>query len=292
MLCSTRNSSPATRNVFLMKEIRPDLFDGFKNISQMKSSSISHDVLNGIDKNKLPKHIAIIMDGNGRWAGKKGLPRTAGHKKGMDTVDMAVTACKNLGIKVLTLYAFSTENWRRPEKEVNFLMRLLKTYLILQRAKLMKNNIRLNVIGRINELPEFVQKELAKSLKVTRNNNSMTLNLALNYGGRVEIIDAVRKILKDVMASKKDINPEVAINSIDEDTFSNYLYTSGLPDPDLLIRTSGEIRVSNFLLWQIAYSEIYVTDILWPDFKEEDLHMAVLNYQQRERRFGGVKSVC
>ena len=231
------------------------------------------------------------MDGNGRWAAKQGLPRTSGHKKGMDTVDRIVTESKNLGIKVLTLYAFSTENWRRPEKEVTFLMRLLKAYLILQRRKLIKNNIRLNVIGRINELPPFVQVELKKTLKLTEKNNSMILNLALNYGGRVEIIDAVRKILKDVTAAKKDINPEIAINSIDEDTFSNYLYTAGLPDPDLLIRTSGELRVSNFLLWQIAYSEIYVTDILWPDFKEEDLHLAVLNYQQRERRFGGVKSL-
>ncbi|OGF45381.1 MAG: di-trans,poly-cis-decaprenylcistransferase [Candidatus Firestonebacteria bacterium RIFOXYC2_FULL_39_67] len=257
----------------------------------MKSSSITRDVLKSINKDKLPRHIAIIMDGNGRWAAKKGLPRTAGHKKGMDTVDTIVTTCTNLGIKVLTLYAFSTENWRRPEKEVSFLMRLLKTYLILQRAKLMKNKIRLNVIGRLNELPGFVQKELAKTLKVTKNNTAMTLNLALNYGGRVEIIDAVRKILKDVIAAKGELNPETAINSIDEDTFSNYLYTAGLPDPDLLIRTSGEMRISNFLLWQIAYSEIYVTDILWPDFKEEDLYMSVLNYQHRERRFGGVKSV-
>ncbi|MFH1074585.1 MAG: isoprenyl transferase [Candidatus Firestonebacteria bacterium] len=257
----------------------------------MKSSSITRDVLESIDKNKLPRHIAIIMDGNGRWAAKKGLPRTTGHKKGMDTVDMAVTACKNLGIKVLTLYAFSTENWRRPEKEVSFLMRLLKTYLILQRAKLMKNSIRLNVIGRLNELPGFVQKELEKTLKVTKNNTAMILNLALNYGGRGEIIDAVRRILKDILKAKKDVNPDAAVNLIDEDTFSNYLYTAGLPDPDLLIRTSGELRLSNFLLWQIAYSEIYVTDILWPDFNVEDLHRAVLNYQQRERRFGGVKSL-
>jgi len=257
----------------------------------MKSSLFAQDLLKSINKNKLPGHIAIIMDGNGRWAAKKGLPRTAGHKKGMDTVDMTVTACKNLGIKVLTLYAFSTENWRRPEKEVNFLMRLLKTYLIIQRRKLIKNDIRLNVIGRISELPGFVQSELQKTLKITAKNKSMVLNLALNYGGRIEIIDAVRNILKDVTASGKELKPEIAINSIDEDTFSNYLYTAGLPDPDLLIRTSGEMRLSNFLLWQIAYSEIYITDILWPDFKEEDLHMAVLNYQQRERRFGGVKSV-
>jgi len=258
----------------------------------MKSSSFTSQVLKSIDKKKLPQHIAIIMDGNGRWAAKKGLPRTAGHKRGMDTVDKVVTTCKNLGIKVLTLYAFSTENWRRPEKEVSFLMRLLKTYLILQRAKLMRNNIRLNVIGRINELPDFVQKELKKTLKMTEKNNSMTLNLALNYGGRIEIIDAVRKLLKDVLTAKKDMNPEVAINSIDEDVFANYLYTAGLPDPDLLVRTSGELRLSNFLLWQVAYSEIYITDILWPDFKEEDLYMAVLSYQQRERRFGGVKSIC
>lgn len=258
----------------------------------MKNSSLAQDsLIKSISAGKLPKHIAIIMDGNGRWAAKKGLPRTAGHKKGMDTVDMAVTTCKNLGIKVLTLYAFSTENWRRPEKEVTFLMRLLKTYIILQRQKLMKNKIRLNVIGRINELPEFVKKELVKTLKATSGNTEMTLNLALNYGGRVEIIDAVRHILRDVLESKKDLAPEAVINSIDEETFSSYLYTSGLPDPDLLIRTSGEFRLSNFLLWQIAYSEIYITDILWPDFKEEDLYMSVLAYQQRERRFGGVKRI-
>ncbi len=257
----------------------------------MKKNSISEDILKSIDQNRLPKHIAIIMDGNGRWATKKGLPRTAGHKRGMDTVDMVVTKSRDLGIKVLTLYAFSTENWRRPEKEVNFLMRLLKTYLIIQRKKMMRNNIKFNVIGRIQELPAIIRKEIEKTVKITSGNTALTLNIALNYGGRVEIIDAVRKLFKDLLAVKKDLNATDLVNSIDEETISNYLYTAGFPDPDLLIRTSGELRVSNFLLWQIAYSEIYITDTLWPDFSETDFYMAVLDYQKRDRRYGGVKSI-
>lgn len=255
------------------------------------NNSISNDILKNIDRKKLPKHIAIIMDGNGRWAVKKGLPRTAGHKRGMDTVDMVVTKSRDLGIKVLTLYAFSTENWRRPEKEVNFLMRLLKTYLIIQRKKMMKNNIRFNVIGRVHELPLMVRKEIEKTIELTSKNSAMTLNIALNYGGRVEIIDAVRKLCRDILLAKKDLDASALVNSIDEETISNYLYTAGFPDPDLLIRTSGELRISNFLLWQIAYSEIYVTDTLWPDFSEADFYMAVLDYQKRERRYGGVKSL-
>ena len=257
----------------------------------MMNNSISNDILKNIDRKKLPKHIAIIMDGNGRWAVKKGLPRTAGHKRGMDTVDMVVTKSRDLGIKVLTLYAFSTENWRRPEKEVNFLMRLLKTYLIIQRKKMMKNNIRFNVIGRVHELPLMVRKEIEKTIELTSKNSAMTLNIALNYGGRVEIIDAVRKLCRDILLAKKDLDASALVNSIDEETISNYLYTAGFPDPDLLIRTSGELRISNFLLWQIAYSEIYVTDTLWPDFSEADFYMAVLDYQKRERRYGGVKSL-
>ena len=257
----------------------------------MTNASISNDILKSIDRKKLPKHIAIIMDGNGRWAAKKGLPRTAGHKKGMDTVDTIVTKCRDLGVKVLTLYAFSTENWRRPEKEVSFLMRLLKTYLIMQRKKMMKNNIRFNVIGRIHELPLIIRKEIEKTIELTSKNSAMTLNIALNYGGRAEIIDGVRRLCKDILIAKKDLDAAALIGSIDEETISNYLYTAGFPDPDLLIRTSGELRISNFLLWQIAYSEIYITDTLWPDFSEADFYMAVLDYQKRERRFGGVKSI-
>ena len=257
----------------------------------MKNASFLNEIKNSIDRNKLPEHIAIIMDGNGRWAAKKGLPRTAGHKKGMDTVDMIVTASRNLGIKVLTLYAFSTENWRRPEKEVNFLMRLLKTYLIIQRRKMMKNKIKFNVLGRIQELPVFVRKEIEKTKNLTSENTALTLNISLNYGGRVEIVDAVRRLFKDILTAKKDLNYETLINSIDEETISNYLYTAGFPDPDLLIRTSGELRISNFLLWQIAYSEIFITETLWPDFSETDFYMAVLDYQKRERRYGGVKNL-
>ena len=170
-------------------------------------------------------------------------------------------------------------------------MRLLKTYLIIQRKKMMRNNIKFNVIGRIQELPAIIRKEIEKTVKITSGNTALTLNIALNYGGRVEIIDAVRKLFKDLLAVKKDLNATDLVNSIDEETISNYLYTAGFPDPDLLIRTSGELRVSNFLLWQIAYSEIYITDTLWPDFSETDFYMAVLDYQKRDRRYGGVKSI-
>lgn len=246
------------------------------------------DILEKIDKNRLPKHIAIIMDGNGRWAKNKGFPRIEGHREGMKVVKEIVTECRNLGIKVLTLYAFSTENWKRPEREVNFLMRLLKYYLRREKNNLMKNDIQLRVSGRINELPKLVQKEINSACKETKNNKSMILNLALNYGGRVEIVDAVRKLLKDLTSVKTELNTTNLINSIDEELFSSYIYTAGLPDPDLLIRTSGEIRISNFLLWQIAYTELWFTDVLWPDFRKEHLYLAIIDYQKRKRRFGGI----
>jgi undecaprenyl diphosphate synthase len=246
------------------------------------------NILEKIDKNRLPKHIAIIMDGNGRWAKNKGFPRIEGHREGMKVVKEIVTECRNLGIKVLTLYAFSTENWKRPEREVNFLMRLLKYYLRREKNNLMKNDIQLRVSGRINELPKLVQKEINSACKETENNKSMILNLALNYGGRVEIVDAVRKLLKDLTSVKTELNTTNLINSIDEELFSSYIYTAGLPDPDLLIRTSGEIRISNFLLWQIAYTELWFTDVLWPDFRKEHLYLAIIDYQKRKRRFGGI----
>ncbi len=236
--------------------------------------------MKAIDKNKLPKHIAIIMDGNGRWAKKKSLNRISGHIKGVDAVREVVTACRELGIKVLTLYAFSIENWKRPQEEVNALMELLNSYLIKEVDEMLKNNIRLMAIGRLEDLPPNVLKTLVDTIKKTEKCDGMILNLALSYGGRSEIIHALKSILSDFKEGK------VSLNDITPEYFSNYLWTSGLPDPDLLIRTSGEYRISNFLLWQLAYTELYVTDTLWPDFNREELLKAIADFQSRERRFG------
>lgn len=233
-----------------------------------------------IDKEKLPHHIAIIMDGNGRWAKKKSLSRISGHLKGVDAVREIVTACRELGIKILTLYAFSIENWRRPKDEVMALMALLKEYLLKERAEMVQNNIRLRVIGRVEDLPPDVQQTLRETIKETEMCNGMTLTLALSYGGRSEILHAVQGILSDFREGK--IKPE----EISFQRFSQYLWTRGMPDPDLLIRTSGELRISNFLLWQIAYTELYVTETLWPDFDRDELLKAIADYQSRERRFG------
>ncbi len=233
-----------------------------------------------IDHEKLPRHIAIIMDGNGRWAKKKALSRISGHLKGVNAVREIVTACREWGIKVLTLYAFSIENWKRPADEVNALMGLLKEYLEKECEEMLQNNIRLNAIGRIEDLPSDVQATLRETKKKTEQCGGMILNLALSYGGRSEILHAVRGILSDFQKGK--VHPE----EITIQRFSQYLWTHGLPDPDLLIRTSGEFRISNFLLWQIAYTELYVTDTLWPDFDREELAKAIADYQSRERRFG------
>jgi len=233
-----------------------------------------------IDREKLPSHIAIIMDGNGRWAKKKFLNRISGHMKGVDAVREVVTACRELGIKVLTLYAFSEENWRRPREEVTALMGLLKEYLLKEREEMLKNQIRLRAIGRMEDLPSAVQKTLQETIKKTKHCEGMTLNLALSYSGRSEILHAVQGIVSDFengRIKKEEINPK---------RFSQYLWTQDIPDPDLLIRTSGECRISNFLLWQIAYTELYVTDTLWPDFDREELLKAIADYQSRERRFG------
>ena len=232
--------------------------------------------MEGIDKNKLPKHIAITMDGNGRWAKTKGKLRIFGHKNGVKSVRDTVEGAAEIGIEFLTLYAFSSENWNRPEKEVNALMTLLVSAINKETKTLMNNNIRLCTIGDINKLPSKAQKELQEAITKTKDNTRMTLVLALSYSGRGEIINAVQNIIKD---GKK---PE----EINEDTFQQYLTTKSVPDPELLIRTSGEYRISNFLLWQIAYSELYFTDTLWPDFRRADLYKAILNYQNRERRFG------
>jgi undecaprenyl diphosphate synthase len=227
----------------------------------------------------LPAHIAIIMDGNGRWAAQRHLPRVEGHRAGIDSVRDVVETSARLGIEVLTLYAFSVENWKRPRAEVNTLMMLLKRYIRLELETLLTNNIKFQVIGRPEELPTDVQDELQVGARQTAGNSGMLFNIALNYGGRAEIVDAARRVLASGISSE----------DLDEKRFSDFLYTSGQPDPDLLIRTSGEMRVSNFLLWQIAYSEIWVTETLWPDFRRRHLLEAVVAYQKRDRRYGGIK---
>jgi len=236
--------------------------------------------LETIDMGKLPKHIAIIMDGNGRWAKNQGKLRVFGHENGAKSVRQIVESSARLGIENLTLYAFSTENWNRPKLEVKTLMRLLINSLKKEIKTLNDNNIRLNSIGNLELLPKSAQSELLSVIEKTKNNSRMTLTLALSYGSRDEIIQAVQAI------SDKVKNNIISIVDIDESIINQHLYTQNLPDVDLLIRTSGEHRISNFLLWQIAYAELYFTDVLWPDFKEEDLHKAIINYQKRERRFG------
>jgi len=235
-----------------------------------------------VSAERLPSHVAIIMDGNGRWAAQRHLPRVEGHRAGSEAVRDTVETAARLGLKVLTLYAFSIENWKRPVSEVSTLMVLLKRYLRSELNTLLRNDIRFGVIGRMDELAPDIQDELKKAIAKTTGNAGMQFNIALNYGGRAEIVDAARR------AIESGVRPE----DLDEATFSRFLYTSGQPDPDLLIRTSGEMRVSNFLLWQIAYSEIYVTDTLWPDFRRHHLLEAVLAYQKRERRYGGITSAA
>jgi undecaprenyl diphosphate synthase len=233
-----------------------------------------------IQFDRLPVHVAIIMDGNGRWAAQRHLPRVEGHRAGIDAVRDSVETAARLGIQVLTLYAFSMENWKRPASEVGTLMQLLKRYLRSELDTLLRNDIRFRVIGRMEDLSPDIQDELHAAIQRTAGSRGMLFNIALNYGGRAEIVDAARR----AMAS--GVRPE----DLDEQRFASFLYTAGQPDPDLLIRTSGEMRVSNYLLWQIAYSEIYVTDTLWPDFRRRHLIEAVLAYQKRERRYGGISS--
>lgn len=232
-----------------------------------------------VDFTRLPVHIAIIMDGNGRWAAKRHLPRVQGHQAGVSAVRDAVETSARLGIDVLTLYAFSVENWKRPRLEIATLMALLKRYLRLELKTLIKNNIRFQVIGRIDGLAGDVQKELQRGVDATSSNTGLRFNIALNYGGRAEIVDAARRLIES------GADPA----TLDEAAFAQHLYTAGQPDPDLLIRTSGEMRVSNFLLWQIAYAEIWVTDVLWPDFRRRHLLEAIVDFQKRDRRYGGVK---
>jgi undecaprenyl diphosphate synthase len=236
-----------------------------------------------IDASKLPNHIAIIMDGNGRWAKKQGLlNRIFGHKNAITSVRETTETCAELGVKFLTLYAFSTENWSRPQAEVNALMELLVSTIKSETPTLTKNNVRLNAIGDLESLPKSCQKELAETIEFTKHNTGLVLTLALSYSGRWEIIEAVKKVAAAVAAN------EISISSINDTTFRNYLADASLPDPELMIRTSGEFRISNFLLWQIAYTEIYITDTLWPDFRKQDLYNALTDFQKRERRFGKI----
>ena len=238
------------------------------------------NLIETINNDNLPKHLAIIMDGNGRWAKQKGLLRVLGHEKGTKSVRTTVETCAKLGIENLTLYAFSTENWNRPKLEVDTLMKLLVNSLKKELTTLEKNNIRLNCIGNINLLPAKAKEALLTVIEKTKNNTRMTLTLALSYGSREELLNAVKII------SEKVKNNIISIDTLDESIINQHLYTHNLPDVDLVIRTSGEHRISNFLLWQIAYAEFYFTDVLWPDFKEEDLYEAIISYQKRERRFG------
>ena len=238
------------------------------------------NLIDSINKDNLPKHLAIIMDGNGRWAKKKGYLRALGHESGIKSVREVVETCAKLGIENLTLYAFSTENWNRPKLEVQLLMNILINSLQDELKTLNDNNIRLNSIGNLSLLPKSAQKKLQEVIENTKNNSKMVLTLALSYGSREELINVVKNI------SNKVKNNIISIDSIDESIINQHLYTQDLPDVDLLIRTSGEHRISNFLLWQIAYAELYFTDTLWPDFKEDDLYEAIISYQKRERRFG------
>jgi undecaprenyl diphosphate synthase len=246
-------------------------------LATVTAGSDEETLVRRVDFDRLPQHIAVIMDGNGRWAAQRHLPRVEGHRAGTQAVRDTVETAARLGLEVLTLYAFSVENWKRPAAEVSTLMLLLKRYLRSELNLLLDNDIRFRVIGRMDSLADDVRRELETTIERTAGNRGMLFNIALNYGGRAEIVDAARR------AIASGIRPE----QLDERRFSEFLYTAGQPDPDLLLRTSGEMRVSNYLLWQIAYAEIYVTDVLWPDFRRRDLLQAVLAYQKRERRYGG-----
>ncbi len=243
-------------------------------LQQLKGEILTHG--------KIPRHVAIIMDGNGRWARRRGLPRVAGHRAGINSVREVVTACSELGIEVLTLYTFSKENWQRPEEEVTALMRLLLMTIKKEVYELNKNNVRLSIMGELNDLPAVTRKSLVDSIEILKKNTGLILNLALSYSSRREIISAVSSICRDIQ--NQNLRPE----QIDEQLFSRYLYTANFPDPDLLIRTSGELRISNFLLWQIAYAELYISDILWPDFGKYEFYKAIQAYQLRDRRFGKI----
>jgi len=238
-----------------------------------------------LNKDNIPKHVAIIMDGNGRWAKERGLPRSAGHRAGINRVKEIIKATSELGVKVVTLFAFSTENWSRPKKEINLLMRALNNFLDREINELDKNNIRLMVIGQDKPIPQYLLAKIKKVKERTKDNTGLIFVLALNYGSRQEIVDAVKKFTNAVIKDKANLE------DLDMENFSNYLYTAGLPDPDLLIRTSGQMRISNFLLWQLSYAELYFPRKYWPDFGKEDLEKAIDIYQRRERRFGKIRRI-
>lgn len=250
--------------------------------SKWKANLTSADLPDQAEEGKLPQHIAIIMDGNGRWAKRKGLPRIAGHREGMKVVTKIVRVASNMGIEVLTLYAFSTENWKRPKKEVDYLLGLPERYLKAELPKLIENNVQVRLIGTTDHLPDHTLRAVEKAVKDTESNTGMILNFALNYGSRYEMLEAVKSIGRLIEEGK------LSADSLTEETIHAHLMTSQLNDPDLLIRTSGEIRLSNFMLWQLAYSEFWFTDVLWPDFKEQDFVEAIAVYQKRKRRYGGV----
>ena len=231
---------------------------------------------------QLPRHVAVIMDGNGRWAQQQGLPRIEGHRRGVTSVRKCVEECARIGIGQLTLYCLSSENWKRPQLELDFLMHLLEQYMIEERSTIMRNNIRVSTIGRRKGIPDTVQLEIDKTIEMSRQNSGTQLCLAINYGGRAELLDAVRGIAHEICENR------LLPDDICEQTIDERLYTAGMPDPDLLIRTAGEMRISNFLLWQISYSEIWITDRCWPEFREHDLHEAIRDYASRDRRFGGL----
>ncbi|HLJ44661.1 MAG TPA: isoprenyl transferase [Bryobacteraceae bacterium] len=251
----------------------------------LKPGTREWSLAEAIEPDRLPAHIAIIMDGNGRWAKRRNMPRVAGHKAGVEPVRIAVEACAQMGIQALTLYAFSAENWKRPRTEVDTLWRLLRIYLRKELPEIMRNDIQFSCMGHLEALPGPVREELESAMVATARNRGMRLNVAINYSGRRELVDALNAIVEDAR-----IEGRLADLRITEESIASRLYTAGLPDPDLLIRTSGEMRISNFLLWQIAYSEIYITDTLWPDFRRTDLLEAILDYQKRDRRFGGLGS--
>ncbi len=246
------------------------------------SESLTERLLAEIPRERFPRHIAIIMDGNGRWARRQQLPRIEGHRRGVASVRRTVEESARLGLEQLTLYCLSSENWRRPPSEVDFLMHLLQQYMIEERATLMKQNISVKVIGRRDGIPAETQREMDKTIQMSENNSGMRLCLAINYGGRAELVDATRRIAQAVAEGK--LSPE----QIDEQTIQQSLYTAHMPDPDLVVRTAGEMRISNFLLWQISYAEMYVTDICWPEFTEAHLHQAIRAFAARQRRFGGL----
>ncbi|MCR4414346.1 MAG: isoprenyl transferase [Thermoguttaceae bacterium] len=240
------------------------------------------DDLSDVPKQRRPRHIAVIMDGNGRWAQRRGLPRIEGHRRGVASVRRVTAECSRLGIEQLTLYCLSSENWKRPQEELDFLMRLLEQYMVEERGTIRDRNIRLAVIGRREGIPADALREMDKTVAMSRDNTGLTLCLAINYGGRAELVDAVRAITRRVQAG------ELQPDQVTEAVVSAHLYTSGMPDPDLLIRTASEMRVSNFLLWQISYAELWVTDLCWPDFDEQQLHAAIRSFASRDRRFGGL----